>query len=609
MNSSDRGGMSRTSARREARRSIIGDKSGKGFAVAVLRTLLILAANLILVALVPFRTVMRYRAKRRVRWVALELEGAVHFLSPRKSVLRRLLRARHHAPYVTLRGLERSIDAALELPNVTGFVVKVRRIRGGWAAVDALREDLGRIVRAGKSLVVHLPEGGSLRELFVASAGTKIVVAPESTLTLGGLSIEARYVKGALDRLGVEVEVHRRAEFKSAAEFVSADTMSEESRTQLTELLESFYGAVVEAVAASRGMSHAATRALLDQPLLRPAQALDAGLVDALAYEDELPSLLEPDGSPPKLVAIGRARRLTRSRLLLPFTRPPRLALIRVEGTIVDSESSRAGLPHLREAVRRARAERSVRGVLVVVDSPGGSAHASDLLHRELVRLREKKPVLAFFADVAASGGYYLGVGAQEIVAGRLTITGSIGVLAARVAAVDLMSRIGVLTEVVRTGPHADLFGPHRRTTEAERALFEEHIEAHYRAFVGKVAEGRGRPPEEIEPVARGRVYTGAAAHDLGLVDTLGGLSLAVRRLAERAGVPDRLVPHVELVQLPQRTGTAEVPEPPSPVRTAARALGLGPLADLLIFAQKGESMLYYAPGLPIEAESVKEER
>jgi protease IV len=577
--------------------------------VVVLRTLLILAANLILVGLAPFRVLLRYRAKRRVRWVALELEGAVHFLSPHQSFLRRILRARHHAPYVTLRALERSIDAALELPNVTGFVVKVRRIRGGWAAVDALRDDLSRIVRAGKSLVVHLPEGGSLRELFVASAGTKIVVAPESTLTLGGLSVEARYVKGALDKLGVEVEVHRRAEFKSAAEFVSADAMSEESRAQLTELLESFYGAVVEAVAASRGTSLEVTRALLDQPLLRPEQALEAGLVDALAYEDELPSLLEPDRERPKLVSIARARRLVRSRMLLPLGRPPRFALIRVEGTIVDSESSRAGLPHLREAVRRARAERSVRGVLVFVDSPGGSAHASDLIHRELVRLREKKPVVAYFADVAASGGYYLGVGAQEIVSGRLTITGSIGVLAARVAAVDLMSRMGVRTEVVRTSPHADLFSPHRRTTEAERALFEEHVEAHYRAFVGKVAEGRGRPPEEIEPVARGRVYTGAAARDLGLVDALGGLSLAVKRLAERAGVPDRLLPHVELVHLPQRTGTAPVPEPPSATRAAARALGLGSLMDVLILAQKGESMLYYAAGLPIEADSVKEER
>src|SRR5690606_3765664 len=219
---------------------------------------------------------------------------------------------------------------------------KLRRIHGGWSAIDALRDDLQRVVRAGKALVVHLPEGGTLREIFVASAGTKLVVAPESTLAFGGLSVEARYVKGALDRLGVEVEVHRRAEFKSAAEFVSREAMSDESRTQLTEMLESFYGAVVEEVAASRGASPEAIRALLDRPLLRPEQALEAGLVDALAYEDELPPLLSPGGRRPRLVSLRRAQKLADSRLFLRVRRPPRFALVRVEGTIVDSERGRA---------------------------------------------------------------------------------------------------------------------------------------------------------------------------------------------------------------------------------------------------------------------------
>lgn len=567
----------------------------------LLRTLLIFLLDLLRVPFLPFLVVRRGLARRSVRWVELDLEGTVYFFSPRQSFLRRFLRARHRAPFVTVRGVGRAIDAALELPHVHGFVVKLRRLRGGWAAIDALRDDLLRIAAAGKELVVHLPEGGTLRELYLASAGTRILLGPEGTLSLGGLSVQSRYVKQALDRLGVELEVHRRAEYKSALESVSADAMSEENRRQLTEMLEAFYGAVVEAIARARGARPEDVRAILDRPFVRPDQLVAAGLADGLAYEDELAGVLEP-GERTRTTPLGRAARIGRARLFLPLRRPPTFALIRVEGTIVDGDGGRAWFPTLRDEIRRARADRQIAGVLLFVDSPGGSAQASDLLHREIVRLREKKPVVAYFANVAASGGYYIGVGAPEIVAGPLTITGSIGVIAARVAAASLFEKLGVKTEVVQTSPHADLFGPHRHATPDEHAMFEDFVEAHYAAFVCKVAEGRGRTPEEVEPLARGRVYTGAAAHALGLVDALGGLEVALDRLAARAWLSPRARRELELVHLGR--GRAPVPEPPREVVEAARLLGLDLVLDLLNLAHMGGSVLYYAPGLPFEAQS-----
>ncbi|MFS8066712.1 MAG: signal peptide peptidase SppA, partial [Byssovorax sp.] len=254
-------------------------------------------------------------------------------------------------------------------------------------------------------------------------------------------------------------------------------------------------------------------------------------------------------------------------------------------------------------ALRLARADPHVRGLVLHIDSPGGSAIASDRIYHEVLRVAEVKPVVAYMSNVAASGGYYIAAGADAIVAQRQTVTGSIGVVAARFVVGPLLERLGVFTDVVKRGARADLFSPSRRLDEAERELFQGELDTFYQTFLRAVARGRNKPVEAIEPLARGRIYSGTDAHACGLVDYLGGFERALHEMRDRLGDGGRGLEPVVITPPRHPLPPPEIVKIPATIHAGMEALGLTPMMETLALGldrEGGERVLAYSPGVEI---------
>ncbi|MFW6023936.1 MAG: signal peptide peptidase SppA, partial [Myxococcota bacterium] len=346
---------------------------------------------------------------------------------------------------------------------------------------------------------------------------------------------------------------------------------------------------------------------VFEQGFVRGRAAVEAGLVDDTCYEDELSARLSIDGRPARPVRAPRYLGYREGRFFRPVLPRPFIAVVELTGVIADEvpagRSRGVDLARTVRTLRAVRKERRAVGVVLHIDSPGGSATASDLIHREVQRLAERKPVVAVFGNVAASGGYYVAAPAHAIVAQPVTITGSIGVVSARLLARDLLERIGIKTETVRTAPHADMFSPSRELDDAERALIEREIDAFYQAFVQVVARGRGRSTEEVDRVARGRVWAAVQAAGNGLVDRLGGMREAVDEVRSRLPVPHAVQQRLRPRLVAPSHEEQPPPEPPPQAAPDTRALvdRLAPEALALVDLAAGPSrVLYYASDLPV---------
>jgi protease-4 len=476
--------------------------------------------------------------------------------------------------------------------------VELEPLTCGWATCQALRDVLVRLVGAGKDVVVYLPLGGTIRDVYVASGASRVMLSPRATIAMPGLAAEVRYLKEGLEKLGVEVEPYRRAEFKTALETLTNSGMSDPQREQLTALLGAMDQAVVEAVASGRKLEPREVRALFDRAYFQGADAVSAGLADDVAYEDEVARKLVPAAEKaPKLIKAGHYLRLHARALVGPLLRAPYIAVVRVHGAIGDDAAAAQEKGGPITSLRKVASDARALGCVLYVDSPGGSALASDLIHRELLRLREKKPVVTCMGDVAASGGYYVAAATERIVAQPLTITGSIGVIAGRLLARDLLAKVGVRTEVIRTAPHADMFSIARDADAEEQRILDAQVATHYDAFVRLVAEGRNRPLEEIEPLARGRVWSGAAARERGLVDRLGGLDAAIDEVRTRVKASERVRRRLEPKLIHERRGPLP-PIPPSATLEAATEL-VPDLFELARLLRSGSGVMFYATGIP----------
>jgi protease-4 len=572
--------------------------------------------NLWRLLVAPLWLAQRVFSRPRAPWLRLEVQPRlVELPAPLDGLARWLPWLAGHRP-TSLEVLRRFARHVARDAAVRGVLVQLPPLTAGWAAAAGLREVLLTLRAAGKQVVVYLPQGGGHKELFVATAAERIVLPPQATLTLLGLAAEVQYFKALLDELGVTVEVHARAEFKTAAEPFARESMSDAQREQTTALLATLDGQLRAALAARPRIGEAGVAALFERAMFTGQSAVDVGLADALAYEDELLDVLrEGSAKPPRLGSAGPYFRWKEARLFRRVRPRPYVAVVEVHGAIglgVDAGPfgpRGAALEPLVASLRAARSDPRAVGVLLHVDSPGGSALVSDLVHREVVRLAEKKPVVACFANVAASGGYYVAAAAHAIVAQPVTITGSIGVISAKVAAAGLLEKLRVRTETIRMAPHGDMFSPTRALDADEHELLDRETEQFYRGFVGVVAAGRRRDVAEIEPLARGRVWSGQDAHAHGLVDRLGGFDVALEELRSR--LPERLRAIVEPAVVRAR-GPLPPPEPPSASRAALGALRSVPLLaelaqtlapealELAALACTGDRVLCYAPGLPV---------
>jgi protease-4 len=428
-------------------------------------------------------------------------------------------------------------------------------------------------------VVVHLPLGGGTKEVIVASAGSKVLLGPAAQLSALGFASRTRYVKSALDKAGVVPEVYAVGEYKSAGESLVRDSMSDAQREQVGKLLDRFDSALLDAIAEGRGVSRERARAIVDGGPYFGEAAIEVGLADAVAYDDEIPALLGlpkskgPGPATEGMVDAGGYLLARKRPILRRLTRAPVIAVIPVHGAIAHASSqfgNYATDDKLARMVRIARLDKRVKGVILHVDSPGGSALASDRMHHEIVQLAREKPVVACMANVAASGGYYVAAPAHKIVCEAVTITGSIGVVGARLTLEPLMQKLGINTETVQRGARAGLLSPSAPLSEDERSALMRELEAVYRTFVRVVAQGRKMKVDEVEPLARGRVYTGEDAKAAGLVDVLGGFDVALREVCAMlpTNLRDVVEPHV--VRAPRRA--LPIMRPPTEGEAGRRA-------------------------------------
>jgi len=484
----------------------------------------------------------------------------------------------------TLRALHDAADDA----RVVGLVARV----GGplpWAAMQELRAGVQAFAASGKPTVAwaeSFGEIGDTASYVLATAFGTVWLQPGGGVGLLGVAAETTFLGGALAKLGVRPEFEQRYEYKNAVDQLTRTAFTEAHRESLEQLTRSLLDDAVERVAAGRRLGEERVRELVDSGPRTAAEALQVGLVDRLGYRDEVYAALRDEvGEEAELLFADRwSPRPGLPRL--PWSKPGRVALVRAHGQITGGRSRRGpmgrqvGSDSVAAELRASLADERVKAVVLHVDSPGGSAVASETIWREVCRVRDSgRPVVVAMGSLAASGGYYIAAPADVIVALPATLTGSIGVFGGKFVVSDLLERVGLTTGAVEQGEHALMYSSRRPFDERERERLAAAVDAIYDDFVAKVASGRGRPVAEIEPLARGRVWTGRDAQQLGLVDELGGLRDAVRIARERADLPED-APVGPAVHLPPvaRIGRPRNSEDP---RAASAVVPWPALADL----------------------------
>jgi protease-4 len=456
----------------------------------------------------------------------------------------------------SLRVLVDSIDRAATDTSVTALVLRVSLFTdSGWGKVQELRDAIGRFKKSGKPAYAYLEFAGN-KEYYLATACTKVYALPTAILDVTGLRTETSFFANTLDKLGVDAQFVGVGKYKNAPNQFTESGFTPPHREQMESLLDSLYRQYVEGIREGRKKSAEEVQAIVDAGPYDGPTALKAGLVDELLYEDQLKDKLKGSGplSP---------SRYFKSRAGSFFDTRPKLAVVYAVGEIVQGESQSgafggqvAGSDTIAAALRQARNDDDVKAIVLRVDSPGGSGAASDVIWREVVQARKQKPVVVSFGDVAASGGYYVAMGADAIVAQPGTITGSIGVFSGKFVLKGLYDKLGITKELLLRGEHADIFSEYRAWDDEERARMDELMVSFYRDFVTRVAQGRGKSFDEIDAVAQGRVWTGTEALAVGLVDRLGGLEEAVLLAKDRARIARSQ--DVHLIVLPARKGLLE---------------------------------------------------
>ena len=448
----------------------------------------------------------------------------------------------------TVRGIVESLDRGSADPKVKGALLHVSGLPGvGWAKAREIRDAVLRFRKSGRPVYAHIEEATNV-EYFVASAATKVYAVPTALIGLTGLSAEVMFFRGTLDKLGVQAQFVGVGKYKNAPNQYTEKGFTEPHREQMEALVGGLYDEYISGLAEARDKTREDMEALVAAGPYDAQRALRAGLVDGLLYRDEIDARM---GTATK-VAPGRYLKGARG---LGFG-GSRIALVYVSGEIVDGRSgssplggSFAGSETVASAIREAREDGAVKAIVLRVDSPGGSGTASDVIWREVTRARQAKPVVVSMGDYAASGGYYVAMGADEIVAEPGTITGSIGVFGGKLSYAGLYEKLGLTTATVHRGESAGMFSDSRPWTDEEVARLHSLLAAFYDTFLAKAAEGRRRTTEDIHAVAQGRVWTGRDALAHGLVDRLGGLDDAIRSARERAKIPPN--EQVSVVVLP----------------------------------------------------------
>lgn len=468
----------------------------------------------------------------------------------------------------------RLLRSVADDPKVEAVLLRIHGAPEGWAAAEDLRRTLLVLRKSGTPVYAWVESPGNA-ETWLASACERTFLAPMGEVGLVGVGAEMTFFGEALERFGVRPDFEAAGEYKSFGEPFTRTFASGANREAMGALVDDLQERLVADVAEGRRLTPEDVRARMAEAPLGPAEALEAGLVDALAYVDQLETWVEERHEGARRIEAGRWLRLRRwQERVSGWGARSVIAVVHLEGTVVmedprggrtiDARAVTATLSALREQDR-------VGAVVLHIDSGGGSALASDLIWREVERLRDAKPVVASFAGVAASGGYYLAAPAAEILARSTTITGSIGVFGGKLVVREALRSVGVSRQGLAAAPHALMFSANQPFSDEERLRFRASLQRFYEGFVRRVAEGRRVPVDGIEPFCRGRIWSGRRAREHGLVDREGDLWDAVERARLLAGFRPGAYRVADLEPRPS----------PSLLVRLARAAGVGVLGAL----------------------------
>ena len=460
----------------------------------------------------------------------------------------------------TVRGFVEALRKASRDSRVRSVLLRPSTLElPYWGKVQEMRDAITAFRKSGKTVTAFLEYGGD-REYYLASAADRVFLMPTSSLDLTGVASYEMFLRGTFDKIGAYPDFVHIGDFKTAPNQYTQKGFTPAHREMAQSLNRDMYEQLVAGVAEGRKKSEDEVRTLFDRGPFIAAKALEAGLVDELAYEDELDDRVpELGGDSDRRIEGSDYQRISfESAGVRPRSR---IAVLYIVGTIASGKGgfdpvngSIAGSESIVEQIRKIRDDNSIKAIVLRIDSPGGSSVASDVIWRELAITRldnPSRPIVTSMSDLAASGGYYIAIPADAIVAQPGTLTGSIGIFGGKIVIGGTLGKAGVGTETVTSGANADMYSPFTPFTAPQRAKVEEFMQDFYKGFVGKVAESRKTTPEAIHAVAQGRVWTGRQALAHGLVDRLGGLDTAVSLAKERAKIPAD--EDVQLVVYPER--------------------------------------------------------
>lgn len=512
-----------------------------------------------------------------------------------------------------LRSLVRAIQAAAKDDDIAGLYLTgsfmPHGYGSGYAALKEVREAVEAFKASGKPVRAYFQGLMTTRDYYVASAAGEVVVDPYGGLMLTGLASQPMFLAGAFEKLGIGVQVTRVGKYKSAVEPYTRKEMSPENRAQTQKLLDDVWGELVAGIEKARGLEPGELQKIIDRDgIVRAGDALKSKLIDRVAYYDEVQAELKkatdvtgnksfkqiPVKAYARLVSgTGAEPRRAGSGGLELGGGKGRVAIVYAEGPIIDGDGNDEGVVwgegYARE-IRKLRQDDAVKAIVVRINSPGGSASASEQVLRELRLAKEAKPVIISMGTVAASGGYWISTAADRVYAEPTTITGSIGVFGMFLNFQQLTNdKLGVTFDTVKTGRFADALSPVRPKTEDELAMFQRLVDWIYDEFLGRVGDARKLSREQVHEIAQGRVWSGAEAVKLGLVDEVGGLGVAMQFAAEKAG----LGAGYGVSEYPRKKMLAEaITEALAGHRREANTLAAGPVTGLVTqFREQWETL------------------
>jgi protease-4 len=454
---------------------------------------------------------------------------------------------------ITLMELTDEIKEMAKNPSIDGIILKPDAYSTGLGMMEEVYQALQEFKRAGKQVFAFIDAAGDA-QYALACVADSIFLISGGILDVDGIAFGIRFWKGLFDKIGVKAQVYQRGDYKTAAEPFTRERLSETSREAYEAILEDMQSIYSGMIRKGRGWSQEKLNEIYAAALFTPSMALEAGLIDGIYHHDQIQKKMEN--------VAGKDAKIVKSH-----NQPKqwvynwdsgaktKIAVIYAEGPIVPGKSQPSpfggykiiGSETTTKAIRKAREDKSVKAIVMRVNSPGGSVLASESIWREVHRTthpdsadeKNRKPFIISMANVAGSGGYYIACAADIIIADSSTVTGSIGVISGKISMGSLFQKIGLNVDIVKEQPHAEMFGLHRLFTKEEGQRMQAIVDSYYEQFLDRVAEGRGMTRDEVDEIAQGRIWSGIDAKEIGLVDVLGGLDNAIDIAREKAGLED----------------------------------------------------------------------